>query len=137
MNWLEELCISYNVTRYQLSKSTGISQSYLSKIVNEDISFRDIKVSQYLAIIDFFKLKKIQPSTAIPHCKFERFYEKISLYNDFYEKFVLGSISSEEFSSECFRILTSLSAYSHSMQERGEVLYVCSERAYFDAIVKK
>lgn len=55
MNWLEKICKEYDISRYRLSKSTGIRESYLSKIVNENITFKNIKVWQYMAIIDFFK----------------------------------------------------------------------------------
>ena len=61
MNWLESKLNEYNITRYRLSKETGISEQYLKKIIDNDISLMNLKHWQALAILDFFdkmKLKK-------------------------------------------------------------------------------
>lgn len=134
MNWLEELCINHDVTRYQLSKSTGISQSYLSKIVNEDISFIDIKVGQYISIIDFFKNRAITPTTSIPIRQFLDFYHQIELYDSIYNKYSSGSITYEDYLNECNLICSRLSTHFKNFKIRGEKLYVCIEKSYLDAI---
>lgn len=55
MNWLECKLDEYNVTRYRLSKETGVSEQYLKKIIDNDISLMDLKHWQALAILDFFE----------------------------------------------------------------------------------
>lgn len=54
MNWLESKLNEYNVTRYRLSKETGIGEPYLKKIIDKDISLMDLKYWQALAITEFF-----------------------------------------------------------------------------------
>ena len=54
MNWLESKLNEYNITRYRLSKETGVSEQYLKKIIDSDISLMDLKHWQALAILDFF-----------------------------------------------------------------------------------
>ena len=44
MNWLESKLNEYNITRYRLSKETGISEQYLKKIIDNDISLMDLKL---------------------------------------------------------------------------------------------
>ena len=58
MNWLESKLNDYNITRYRLSKETGVSEQYLKKIVDNDISLMDLKHWQALAILDFFDKMK-------------------------------------------------------------------------------
>ena len=53
MNWLESKLNEYNITRYRLSKETGISEQYLKKIIDNDISLMNLKHWQALAILDF------------------------------------------------------------------------------------
>ena len=43
MNWLESKLNEYNITRYRLSKETGISEQYLKKIIDNDISLMNLK----------------------------------------------------------------------------------------------
>ena len=54
MNWLESKLNEYNTTRYRLSKETGVSEQYLKKIIDNDISLMDLKHWQALAMLDFF-----------------------------------------------------------------------------------
>lgn len=58
MNWLESKLNEYNVTRYRLSKETGIGEPYLKKIIDNDISLMDLKYWQALAITEFFDKRK-------------------------------------------------------------------------------
>ena len=58
MNWLESKLNEYNITRYRLSKKTGVSEQYLKKIIDNDISLMDLKHWQALAILDFFDKMK-------------------------------------------------------------------------------
>ena len=58
MNWLESKLNEYNITRYRLSKETGISEQYLKKIIDNDISLMNLKYWQALAILDFFDKMK-------------------------------------------------------------------------------
>ncbi len=58
MNWLESKLNDYNITRYHLSKETGVSEQYLKKIIDSDISLMDLKHWQALAILDFFDKMK-------------------------------------------------------------------------------
>ena len=58
MNWLESKLNEYNITRYRLSKETGISEQYLMKIIDNDISLMNLKHWQALAILDFFDKMK-------------------------------------------------------------------------------
>ena len=58
MNWLESKLNEYNITRYRLSNETGISEQYLKKIIDNDISLMDLKHWQALAILDFFDKMK-------------------------------------------------------------------------------
>ncbi len=57
MNWLESLLNEHQVTRYRLSKDTGINERYLGKIIEKDIHIGDIKHWQALAIINYFQNK--------------------------------------------------------------------------------
>lgn len=57
--WLSELLDKYNVTRYRLSKETGVSEQYLKKIIENDIPLMNLKHWQALSILEFFdKIKK-------------------------------------------------------------------------------
>ena len=58
MNWLESKLNEYNITRYRLSKETGINEQYLKKIIDNDISLMNLKHWQALAILDFFDKMK-------------------------------------------------------------------------------
>ena len=55
MNWLESNLNKYSITRYRLSKETGVSEQYLKKIIEKDIAFMELKHWQAIAISDFFK----------------------------------------------------------------------------------
>lgn len=58
MNWLEIKLKDHNVTRYRLSKVTGINERYLGKIIENDIPLDNLKHWQALAILDFFEKRK-------------------------------------------------------------------------------
>lgn len=58
MNWLESKLNDYNVTRYRLSKETGVSERYLKKIIDNDIPLANLKYWQALAISEFFDKMK-------------------------------------------------------------------------------
>ena len=58
MNWLESELNKYNVTRYRLSKETGIGEPYLKKIIDNDIQLMNLKHWQALAILEFFDKEK-------------------------------------------------------------------------------
>ncbi|WP_192919311.1 hypothetical protein, partial [Bacteroides xylanisolvens] len=58
MNWLESELNVYNVTRYRLSKETGVSERYLKKIIDNDIPLENLKYWQALAILEFFEKRK-------------------------------------------------------------------------------
>lgn len=58
MNWLESKLNDYNVTRYRLSKETGVSERYLKKIIDNDIPLANLKYWQALAILEFFDKRK-------------------------------------------------------------------------------
>lgn len=135
MNWLEELCQDHNVTRYQLSKSTGISQSYLSKIIKENISFFDIKVSQYISIIEFFKQKKYTPSTVVPVRKFTAFDSVMLEYDNLLKDFHSGSISLDDYLNKSSLLLTKLSAFQKSYKEDDYEVHICKRVSYLNAIV--
>ena len=56
MNWLEKLLIEHpDITRYRISKDTGINERYLKKIIDNDIKLENLKYWQAVAITDFFK----------------------------------------------------------------------------------
>ena len=55
MNWLESNLNKYSISRYRLSKETGVSEQYLKKIIDNDIAMMELKHWQALAIIEFFK----------------------------------------------------------------------------------
>jgi len=58
MNWLESELNKYNVTRYRLSKETGVGERYLKKIIDNDIQLMNLKHWQALAILEFFDKEK-------------------------------------------------------------------------------
>ena len=58
MNWLESELNVYNVTRYRLSKETGVSERYLKKIIDNDIPLENLKYWQALSILEFFEKRK-------------------------------------------------------------------------------
>lgn len=138
MNWLEELCIDHNVTRYQLSKATGISQSYLSKIVKEDISFFDIKVSQYLAIVDYFYIRSSTPSVIHPAYEFKKMYDIFSRFKNLHSQHLDKEISIDIFFKESTMLFFQLQGVVESISEQPDVagIYVCKKKSYLNAIKK-
>ena len=50
MNWLQKLIDENDMTRYRLSKITGIAESQLASIVNTDIKKEDVKYGHVVAI---------------------------------------------------------------------------------------
>lgn len=56
VNWLEKWLIEHpDITRYRISKDTGINERYLKKIIDNDIKLENLKYWQTVAITDFFK----------------------------------------------------------------------------------
>lgn len=54
VNWLQELLEENNMSRYRLSKLTGIFESQLASIVNNDIKKEDVKYGHVIAIEEVF-----------------------------------------------------------------------------------
>ena len=50
MNWLQKLLDENDMTRYRLSKITGIAESQLASIVNSDIRKENVKYGHVVAI---------------------------------------------------------------------------------------
>lgn len=138
MNWLEELCMDHNVTRYQLSKATGISQSYLSKIIKEDISFFDIKVSQYLSIVDYFCIRADTPSVIHPAYEFKKMYDIFSRFKNLHSQHLDKEISMDIFFEESTMLLSQLQGSFEAILEQPDVagIYVCKKKSYLNAIKK-
>ena len=72
MNWLQKLLDENDMTRYRLSKITGIAESQLASIVNSDIKKEDVKYGHVVAIEEVFN-----GSVALQHKLIEDF--KISV----------------------------------------------------------
>lgn len=43
INWLNLICKKFNLTRYAIEKKTGVRQSMLSRIVNNDIHYSKVE----------------------------------------------------------------------------------------------
>lgn len=54
VNWLQELLEENNMSRYRLSKLTGIAESQLASIVNGNIKKEDVKYGHVIAIEEIF-----------------------------------------------------------------------------------
>ena len=82
MNWLESKLNDYNITRYRLSKETGVSEQYLKKIIDNDIPLMDLKHWQALAILDFFdKRKERKPDMTEVYLKLNEETCRFDCYN--------------------------------------------------------
>lgn len=68
MNWLQKLLDENDMTRYRLSKITGIAESQLASIVNSDIKKEDVKYGHVVAIEEVFN-----GSVALQHKLIEDF----------------------------------------------------------------
>lgn len=50
INWLNLICKKFNLTRYAIEKKTGVRQSMLSRIVNNDIHYSKVEFRLILGL---------------------------------------------------------------------------------------
>lgn len=83
-NWLQKLLDDNKMTRYRLSKLTGIAESQLASIVNSDIQKENVKYGHILAIEKVFdtadsrELKRLAYSVGMLEHELETAYNKLS-----------------------------------------------------------
>ena len=134
MNWLERLCKERGVTRYQVSKATGISQQYLMKIVKDDIPMDQLKFCYYRAICEFFDIEKDLKNTYSYHefTTLERVVSEFEKMSCIREEILLGIdvgvdelIFSQGIGDRSFELLRELSEVYTGLKKENFRILVC------------
>lgn len=135
MNWLEELCKERGVSRYQVSKSTGISQQYLRKIVKDDIPMDQLRFCYYKSLCDFFDIHKDLKKIYSYHefSTLEKVLNEFQSMFEFRELRMYGNVhlddemSMQEIESRSVELLKELSDVYNSLKKENFEVFVCKK----------